>query len=219
MSAALFGTIFACVFLFFSCATTGTAASSAGSASPVTSVSSSGTDAKLYGKGLLTEKTLPKVYVTNKKTVNLLSPLYMNGTEDTFYSFRGTFAGETFHCIIYNQSSQDGISLLISNEFGLDMGSLIFAPGELTFTSTFFPRELRPEYIIADFQNASYDERALSENYARAGLSFVVKTLEDTSVRRVISDKDVIEEITVRSDSFVVKNVLRGYSYILTKIQ
>ena len=211
----LTGFICALCGAFLSCGTTG----EVGAATAAVTGSGQGEAAKPYGKGLLTEKTLPKVYVTNKKTIHLLSPLYMNGAEDTFYSFRGTFGTETFHCVIYNQSSADGITLLVSNEFGLDMGTLTFAPGSLSFTSTYFPREFRPEYIVSDFQNASYDERALTENYAKAGLSFVIKPGEDSSVRRILSDKDVIEEITVRPNTLVVKNLLRGYSYILTKIQ
>jgi len=166
-----------------------------------------------------TEDSLEKVYVTNSKAIHLLSPKYMEGTEDALYAFTGNFKSQRFNCLIYNQSNQEGISLLLTNELGLDMGNLIFAPGTASFTSSFFPSDLKAEYIIADFQNASYDIKALTANYQNAGLEFTVKSSADGSVRRIVSDKEVIEEITVTKSSMVIKNLLRGYTYILTRLE
>jgi hypothetical protein len=104
-----------------------------------------------------------------------------------------------------------GIELTLLNELGVSMGELSCRNGLVSFSSSIFPKSLKPEYIIADFQLCFYNTAALRKAVESCGLSF--ETSGDS--RRIFQGKTVIIEIEKRPDTVRLVNHLRGYAYTL----
>ena len=161
------------------------------------------------------------VYITDKKQIQLLPPECMDGHYAALQLFSGSFGTNSFISQIYLECSKTQISALLFNEFGIEMGSLSYKSGNVSFESSYFPKDLKAAYIIADLQNVYYDVPALEKNYAGAGLCFTRTTTKDGSETRIVQDGDYIVELITVSPSrkeISIQNFLRGYSYHLEEL-
>lgn len=160
------------------------------------------------------------VFVTNTKSINLLSPICMDGAIDNLQLLTGSFGNTKFSLLAYFQSDDTGIFLALMNNMGTDMGNLTFDGEYVSFETSVFPAELKPEYIIADIQYAFYKSADVEANLAASKLKFTEETvLEETGesvrIRRIMSGKKLIEEIQIQQGKVVITNLLRGYEYCL----
>ena len=163
-----------------------------------------------------TQNLLRPVYVTNSKKINLLSPENVCEVQDRLQLFNGTFGDTGFSMMSYTQIDKTGISLSLINDFGTDMGNLFFDGVQVSFESAYLPSKLPGEYIVAEIQNAYYDEEILQKNYASAGLRFEVLSEDDSvKVRKIFDGKKLIEEIYISEEKVNIINYLRGYSFEL----
>ncbi len=155
---------------------------------------------------------LRPVYVTNSKKINLL-PLENTTVElDILQQFNGTFGDTDFSMLSFSQIGKSEISLSLINDFGTDMGHLYYDGDHVSFKSAYLPSKLPGEYIVAEIQNAYYDEKVLQENYSKADLKF---ECEATGLRKIYDGKKMIEEIFISDDKVKIINYLRGYSFEL----
>ena len=159
---------------------------------------------------------LRPVYITNTKKINLLSPEYNEKTLDTLQLFNGTFGETSFSMLSLTQIDSSGISLSLFNDFGTDMGELFFDGKDVSFESAYLPAKLPGEYIVAEIQNAYYDEKVLKENYSRVALSFVS---EASGLRKIYDGKKLIEEIFISDEKVKIINYLRGYTLELVNAE
>ena len=159
---------------------------------------------------------LRPVYITNTKKINLLSPEYNEKTLDTLQLFNGTFGETSFSMLSLTQIDSSGINLSLLNDFGTDMGELFFDGKDVSFESAYLPTKLPGEYIVAEIQNAYYDEKVLKENYSRAALSFVS---EASGLRKIYDGKKLIEEIFISDEKVKIINYLRGYTLELVNAE
>ena len=97
------------------------------------------------------------------------------------------------------------------NELGATVGEFLYRDRELVFNSSVFPKSLKPEYIIADFQLCFYNPLALKQALKECGLVFE----SSNNARRVYKGKDLIIEIEKSGRAVKLTNHLRGYSYVL----
>ncbi|MBR1638885.1 MAG: DUF3261 domain-containing protein [Treponema sp.] len=158
-----------------------------------------------------TAKGTRPVYITNSKKINLLLPEYAERTVDLLQLLNGSFGEESFSLMVYSQIDSQGISLSLFNDFGTDMGSVFFDGKQVVFDSAYFPKSLPGEYILADIQNAFYDEAALRANYSASKLNFEAAA----GLRRILDGKKIIEEIEISESQITIKNFLRKYEYQL----
>ena len=165
---------------------------------------------------MVQKNKLRPVYVTNTKKINLLMPENAAVTLDALQLFNGTFGDTSFSMISYTQIDESGISLSLMNDFGADMGNLFYDGSEVSFESAYLPSKLPGEYIVAEIQNAYYDEAALKKNYADAGLCFEVK---EPQLRKIYYGKKLIEEIFISEESVKITNYFRGYSLELVNAE
>ena len=157
-------------------------------------------------------KELRPVYVTNTKKVNLL-PLEDTAVEvDLLQLFNGTFGETEFTMLSFSQIDKSQISLSLINDFGTDMGHLYYDGQHVSFNSLYLPSKLPGEYIVAEIQNAYYDEKVLKENYSKAGLKFDCET---PGCRKIYDGKKLIEEIFISDDKIKIINYLRAYTFEL----
>ena len=161
-----------------------------------------------------------KVYVTNTKKVSLLpTQAFIQQAMEPAYVFQITYNDNSFTGLSMRTLSSLQMELYMLNEMGLDLGHLYYDGNDLEYNFSFFPDSLKPEYMILDVQNIFYDSESLYNHYKKQGIEFSEK-MENDSVTRIISSKgSIIETITITADSIVLKNTLRGYEYLLTKIE
>ena len=155
---------------------------------------------------------LRPVYVTNTKKINLLPPENASVELDILQLFNGTFGDTDFSILSFSQIDKSKISLSLINDFGTDMGHLFYSGEHVSFKSAFLPSKLPGEYIVAEIQNAYYDEKVLQENYSKAGLKFDCET---EGVRKIYDGKKLIEEIYISVDKVKIINYLRDYTFEL----
>jgi len=94
----------------------------------------------------------------------------------------------------------------------MDMAQRISAEWQgKDYSFNVFPKLLKPEYIIADFQLCFYNTSALTRALEECGLS--IENSENN--RRILSGKTVIIEINKSRDTVRLVNHLRGYTYTL----
>ncbi len=168
---------------------------------------------------------LRPVYVTNTKKINLLLPSNISIVKDGLQLFNGTFGDKCFSMMSYTQIDESGISLSLINDFGTDMGNLFFDGNQVSFDSAYLPSKLPGEYIVAEIQNAYYDEDILQKNYSSAGLRFEVQSKPDerenesVEIRKIYDGKKLIEEIYISEEKVNIINYLRGYSFELINVE
>lgn len=160
---------------------------------------------------------LNKVYVTNTKSVSLLPPSSMKGSLECYEYFSGSFGNQTFAMNCFFSSDNEGITILMLNDFGVQMGVITYDGESAVIDSSLFPSNLKVEYILLDIQNAYYNAEELSKHYKNFKLNFAQEISEDGIItRKIMNKKNLIEEIIINKKSIVIKNHLRGYQYELT---
>jgi hypothetical protein len=103
------------------------------------------------------------------------------------------------------------IEMTLLNELGVSMGELSYRNGLVSFSSSIFPKSMKPEYIVADFQLCFYNISALRQSLKDCGLSLET----DGNIRRILNGKTVIIEIEKNQNTVRLVNILRGYAYTL----
>jgi len=101
--------------------------------------------------------------------------------------------------------------MILMNELGVNMGKLSYRNGILFLSSPVFPKSIKPEYIVADFQLCFYRADALRQVIEAGGLIFE----NSGNSRRILLGKTVIIEIVKSGNTIVLKNNYRGYTYTL----
>ena len=164
---------------------------------------------------LQVQKDLGKVFVTNTKSIYLLSPDFLSKPVDKLFLM--TFESDSFKFStpIYVYADKSGIYLTILNDFGIDMGSLNFSDGQIELDSSIFPDKIKPVYLINEFQNAFYQQAALSQNLKNSSLDLQILEEENCQKRIIKSSKKLVEEIEISSSSVVITNHIRGYKITL----
>ena len=164
----------------------------------------------------VTVKPLPNlspVFVTNTKSINLLPPEDIQNDIDTLYALNIEFGNEKFYVITLIQADKSGIFLSLMNDFGTDMGSLEYTENSAVLDCSLIPEKLKPEYLIADLQNAFYDASAVKQNLNASRLNFEVEQNETGEVRRILNGSKLIEKIEITENEIKIKNYLRNYEY------
>ena len=157
------------------------------------------------------------VHVTNTRVVDLLPPVDIAFPIEGLYMFTASFGTSSFYMQAFIQANEGGIFINLLNDFGSDMGTLTYTGNELSLASSVLPASLKAQYIVADIQFAYYDADAVAESLRRAGLDFIVTKDDGMELRRIMSGKKCIEEISITSSSVSIINHLRGYEYHLTE--
>lgn len=162
---------------------------------------------------------LNKVYVTNSNKVDLLPTAAISREIDEYQYFDGEFGGNSFSALLYLQADKNEINILLLNDFGIEAGSIFYDGKTAHLESDFFPKNLKCEYIILDLQNAYADFAALKSHYKKYKIDFEESSAPEKTVRKIIKNSKVIEEIGIEKDKITIENYLRNYKYVLTKAE
>ena len=183
------------------------------------SCNSTGIPAQLSEAEATIRRNTNPVYVTNTKKVYLLPVESIQTPVENYQYFEGDFGSKKFNSNLFLSADSSGISVLILNEMGIEMGLLVYDGESASIESTLFPKSLKCEYILLDLQNAYADTAALKSHYASYGLVFE-EILQPGAVpvktRCIKNGKKIIEKISFYERKIEIENILRGYSYRLT---
>ena len=169
------------------------------------------------------ESDFSPVYVTNTSKYAILPTTSMNGTVDSLQKMTANFGKDnSFDFDVYVISDSSQLSMTILNEFGTTMASLFYDGASLDFDSVIFPKQLKAEYIVADFQFCLYNVDDLKPALEKIGVNLEVTSEpagdEIAEVRTLSKKGKVISKITKTALSIKYENFLRGYSYILSEV-
>ena len=175
------------------------------------------------------------VYVTNTSKFGILSTAEADTPLDAVQRMTAKFGEQSFDFDVYVISDSSQLSMTIFNEFGTTMASLFFFFSSLEFDSSVFPKNLKAEYIVADFQFCLYRANSLKSALANIGVDFEISTAKGTdgtsTESRILSKKGkIISKITKsyginkktgreEVKSIYYENFLRAYSYLLTGVE
>ncbi len=159
-----------------------------------------------------TSSHLNKVYVTNTNPVDLMETKAITSVIDKVQIFEGDFGEKFFSTVLALYADVSAVNIVMLNEMGIEVGSIDYDGKNCTIDSSFFPKNLKAEYIILDLQNAYADFFYAASHYKKYGLLF-----EKEENRRLLSRNGrLIEEIIYEGKVLTIKNHLRGYTYKLT---
>ena len=85
------------------------------------------------------------VYVTNTKKVYLLPVESIRTPVESYQYFEGDFGSKKFNSNLFLTADSSGISVLILNEMGIEMGLLVYDGESASLESTMFPKSLKCE--------------------------------------------------------------------------
>lgn len=167
---------------------------------------------------------LNKVYVTNTTKVPLLPVSAIKEELDLFQIFEGKFGHKSFPNTMLNlQSDSEGIVILMLNDLGIEIGSIEYNGKSCVMNSSFFPKNLKAEYIVLDLQNAYADAEELKAHYKKYKLDFdetsAMVNGQEAKVRTICKDGNIIEQIVLQNSNVEIKNKLRDYTYKLSFVQ
>ena len=157
--------------------------------------------------------------MTNTRVIDLLLPESFGHSVDSLFMLKGSYKKNSFYVQALMQSDEKGIFISLLNDFGIEMGTLVYTSDELLFDSAVFPKAMKAQYVIIDIQFAFYDVGAITRQLKNVGLDFVVEKSANTEVRKIMKGKKCIEEIVKNGGEVKIVNYLRGYEYNLSEAQ
>jgi len=153
----------------------------------------------------------PHAYLADRSKFILLSPSGIEKPIDMAQHISASYRGQRFYFNCWVLADESGIDISLFNELGAAMGELSYRENAVCLSSAVFPKSLKPEYIVADFQLCFYDPDLVCGALKDCGL--VLETRNDN--RRIFKGKNLIIEIEKTSGTVKLVNHLRSYTYTL----
>jgi len=160
------------------------------------------------------KKDRPFIYLIGSSKFFLLPAEDIENPIDNAQYISAYWQDKAFFFLVSVKADKAGMEMALVNEMGAPMGELSYRNGLVSFSSPIFPKSLKPEYIVADFQLCFYSAPALRQALEGYGLSF-----ENTeNSRRILRGETPIIEIEKDKNTVRLVNHLRKYSYTMEGI-
>lgn len=179
------------------------------------------------------QKAFSPVYLTNTSKYALLPPSAQKDPIDGLQHMSASFGGKELDADVYVLSDSSQLVMMILNDFGTTMASLSYDGEILEFESNLFPKKMKSEYIVADFQLCLYDWEILKPALKKIGIDFD-RTLSETengaTESRILQKKGKVISLikktykktqdsdSLQLESISYENKLRSYSYTLKSL-
>jgi hypothetical protein len=160
-------------------------------------------------------RQVSRVYLTDTRTIELLPPSASGGAFESYQQIEGSYHGQTYYLDAYVQSDGERFVMAAFNALGTKVFEMEQTAGSVRFSASFSPGNMKPEYILADYQLCFFPFEAVRRNLSLAGLAFEEKDDGDARVRTVSSEGRTIIEIRRTAREVRYTNLLRGYQYIV----
>lgn len=172
------------------------------------------------------ENELPSynpVYITKNAKSYLMPLSWCNGEFDETDLFEGKLGSNVFSSTLLFKSTKKQINITMIGNFGNTIAELNYDGKEIFFESSYFPSQLETQYVIFDIQTALYDFEKCEQHFKGIGLSFEQDVvLKDDGLileKRILKSKgQLVEEILIDGKQIKIKNSLKKYEYIITRL-
>jgi hypothetical protein len=160
------------------------------------------------------------VFITNSRAIYPLPPSDIKTPLDEAQLLEGTYGNQSFSLESWTIANDSLISISLFNSIGASFGSLFYSKDSLFCNSSFIKsKQIKPQYIVTDFQLCFYKTEPLQKMYSKHGLLFFENIQKETIIRGVIDQKDTIIKITNNPEMTLFKNHLRNYEYRIHHIK
>jgi len=153
----------------------------------------------------------PSVYLADNSKYFLLPASGIGQPMDMAQFISASYNGKNYYFNAWIKADETGLDISLFNELGASLAELSYRDGAVDFSSSVFPKSLRPEYIVADFQLCFYDSVLLGRALDNCGITLQTGGTK----RRLLKGKKLIVEIEKSAGLVKLENHLRGYSYTL----
>jgi hypothetical protein len=153
------------------------------------------------------------VTVSGDTSFSLLAPGHIAKNLDMLQRISGSYGNNHFDMNAWVMADANGISMELFNDMGNSLGQLLYTGTDLAFTSSYFPRGLKAEYAVADFQFCFYRIEALRS--VLGNIKLETESAADLERRRFYDGDTLIIEIEKTAASVHYTNHLRSYAYTI----
>jgi hypothetical protein len=155
------------------------------------------------------------VYLTDTAAYHLLTPDCIEKTMDMPQQISGRYGTNEFIMEVYVLADENSVTIVLYNSFGAEMARLLFDGRVVNFVSNYFPKSVKPEYIVADFQLVFYTMSELAGELRQGALDITETRTDTFETRRVLLGNEPIIEITKTPTEITYINHIRDYRYTL----
>ena len=160
-------------------------------------------------------RQVSRVYLTDSRTVELLPPSASGGAFESFQQIEGSYHGQTYYLDAYVQSDGEHFVMAAFNTLGTKVFEVEQTADSVRFSASIASGNMKPEYILADYQLCFFPFEAVRRNLNAAGLTFEEKEDGSARVRTVSAEGRTIIQIRRTAHEVRYTNLLRGYQYIV----
>ena len=153
----------------------------------------------------------PYAFLADNSKYVLLPPSGIEKPIDMIQHISASYGDREMFLSAWVKADETAVEMALFNDLGTGMGELNYRDGAINFSSSVFPKSLKPEYIVADFQLCFYEPLLLDRALKDCGLKFEIQN----GIRTVFSGKELIIQIEKTESTIKFVNSLRGYSYSL----
>ncbi|MDR2841654.1 MAG: DUF3261 domain-containing protein [Spirochaetaceae bacterium] len=162
------------------------------------------------------------VYITDDTMFKLLPPAAIEKPVEGFEQITAMYNGNTYLITAYVDADSSLLSMSFFNSLGTTMGELIYDGKNVSFVSALLPKNIKAEYIAADFQLCFYSTNDINLNFKNKNPAkdsdLAITSVFDNSgkeLRTIYRNTKKIIEIVRTETSVTYTNFLRSYSYTL----
>jgi hypothetical protein len=158
------------------------------------------------------------VYLTDNAAFKLLPPSDRERDINQTQRIVGKAGDREFTLNALVETSAERTLIALLGDFGNEIGEVLYEGGAIKARFNAPNAEIKPEYLIADFQLCFYDLEALKDSLATIGLT--LRVVEGENERReILSGDRLLIAIDKTSRGVIYRNLLRGYQYEIAWIQ
>jgi hypothetical protein len=147
--------------------------------------------------------------------MELLPASAMGRSFESYQQIEGSYGEHSYILNAYVKADSESLLIIAFNSLGTQVFELVHHGGFVRFSTVLPSGNLKPEYILADFQLCYFPATLLRETLKAAGLSFEEREEGDELIRTVSSENRIIIEIRRAAGEVRYRNFLRGYQYVV----
>ncbi|MBN1799474.1 MAG: DUF3261 domain-containing protein [Spirochaetales bacterium] len=155
------------------------------------------------------------VYLTDEKHITLLPTQAVENEFEIYQIIDGYYKSRTYSIEALVQTNLEEINIISFNNLGTQVYDLAYKNSDMVFHSPQATADIKPEYIVADFQLCYFPRSAVESMIREAGLIFEEIPQPDGWVRRILDGAQLIIHIQRKGNDLNYKNHLREYGYTI----
>lgn len=157
------------------------------------------------------------VYFTDKIAVSILPVGSTAGLGETTQHIEGSYGEKNFSADAYIAANDSSFSVYLAGGFGTTIAELLYTKDSISFKSSVMDtKNVRAEYIVADFQVCYAPSEVLEKHFTQTSLKYAEEKTEDGFKRSLTDGKSPVMVVVKKGNVITLENKVRNYSYNIT---